>query len=465
MALIESMIVGGVARSTAAQASAYLIAVNAAQARAKGVAPLSATEAATIIAAYRERGARYGIAADGALAESILETDAYTFGGQVRASQHNPAGLGATNDGASGGGWPDWPSGIDAHFVHLLAWCGDRRGDSDYRIAAVRATVQVKGWASTWRSLGGRWAVRDGVPWQQQATMPNSYGDGIERHWQGIVTTPAASAAQGGSMTVTKPTVTAHPSPNCGYGGAAYKPEAIVWHITAGSGASAVSWLTSPASNASANYVILESGETVELVNPEDGANGAAWANGNYNQPDLTNPLIAGWVKAGINGNLRVISIEHAGQSSGNKGGSLTAAQVAATIALNAWLCQRFGIAPDQDHILGHYQFDNVTRHNCPGFSAAEWSSWVGQIAALVKGGGQSVQDSIATGVGAQPEGIDVTIDARGHTILTVDFGGEATEVKGFVIPDAGVTIGNAQGETWHRSVQQSTFQAWAKEG
>jgi len=327
-------------------------------------------------------------------------------------------------------------------------------------------------WIDGGIATAARWL--DYAPYQGKATVaqiiplwaPNSDGNDSAAYTAGVLASIAGWVTQKGAIVApSKPTVTSKPSPNCGYGGAAYKPEAICWHITAGSGASAVNWLTSPASNASANYVVLETGETVELVNPEAGPNGAAWANGNYNQPDLTNPLIAGWVKAGINGNLRVISIEHAGQSSGNKGGSLTAAQVAATIALNAWLCQRFGIAPDQDHILGHYQFDNVTRHNCPGFSAAEWSSWVGRIAALVKGGGQTVQDSIATGVGAQPEGIDVTIDARGHTIMTIDFGGAATEVKGFVIPDAGVTIGNAQDETWHRSVQQTVFQQWAKEG
>lgn len=216
----------------------------------------------------------------------------------------------------------------------------------------------------------------------------------------------AASAAKGGKVTVQKPTVTSKPSPNRGYGGADYKPEAIVWHITAGSGASAVSWLTNPASNASANYVVLESGETVELVNPEAGANGAAWANGDVQKPDLTNPLIAGWVKAGINPNLRVCSIEHAGQSSAGKGGSLTPAQIEATVRLTAWLCQRFGIAPDQDHILGHYQINDVTRHNCPGFSAAEWSSWVGRIAALVQGGSVDQSQKIAGAVTpARPDG------------------------------------------------------------
>jgi len=459
MALIDSMIVGGGAQSTAAQARDYLLAVNAAQARAKGVAPLGPTEAATIVAAYRERGARYGIAADGALAESILETDAYTFGGQVRASQHNPAGLGATNDGASGGGWPDWPSGIDAHFVHLLAWCGDRRGDGDYRIAAVRATAQAKGWASTWRSLGGRWAVRDGVPWQQQATMPNSYGDGIERHWQGIVTTAAASAAQGGKMD--KPAVISRPSPNRNGYSSPHDPKAICLHITAGSGASALSWLTSPASQASANYVNMEDGTLCELVPPTE----SAWANGAVNKPNMANPIVAATLNAGRNMNTATISIENAGQTSGGKGGSLSAAQVKSLIALCAWLCQRFGIPADHDHIIPHAYVDSVNRPYCPGFSALEWSLWIVQIDDLVRGGGQSVQDSIATGIGAQPESIDTSIDARGHAIVTLDFGGNATAIKGFTVVDCGVSVANAAGEIYDRSIKNTVFEPWVKRG
>ncbi len=260
---------------------------------------------------------------------------------------------------------------------------------------------------------------------------------------------------------VNQPTIISRPSPNRNGYSSPHDPKAICLHITAGSGASALSWLTSPASQASANYVNMEDGTLCELVPPTE----SAWANGAVNKPNMANPIVAATLNAGRNMNTATISIENAGQTSGGKGGSLSTAQVRSLIALCAWLCQRFGIPADRDHIFPHAYVDSVNRPYCPGFSAAEWTSWVGQIAALVKGGGQSVQDSIATGVGAQPEGIDVTIDARGHTIMTIDFGGAATEVKGFVIPDAGVTIGNAQDETWHRSVQQTVFQQWAKEG
>lgn len=186
-------------------------------------------------------------------------------------------------------------------------------------------------------------------------------------------------------VALAKPTVISNPSPNHGYPGD-YRPETVVWHITAGSGASALSWLTNPASNASANYVITEDGKIHELVNPEVGQQGAAWANGDVQKPNLANPSVASWVKAGINPNRRCVSIEHAGDSSMGKGGSLTPAQIAATVRLTAWLCSRFGIAPDRAHIIPHAWVNSVTRPNCPGFSETEWVTWVDAIAEIVAG-------------------------------------------------------------------------------
>lgn len=187
-------------------------------------------------------------------------------------------------------------------------------------------------------------------------------------------------------VTLQKPPVMSNPSPNHGYPGD-YKPETVVWHITAGSGASALSWLTNPASNASANYVITEDGKVHELVNPEAGQQGAAWANGQVDKPNMANPLVRSWIDAGINPNRRSVSIEHAGQSSMGKGGSLTKAQIAATIRLTAWLCGRFGIVPDRAHIIPHAFIDSVNRANCPGFSEIEWVTWVDAINEIVKSG------------------------------------------------------------------------------
>lgn len=272
--------------------------------------------------------------------------------------------------------------------------------------------------------------------------------------------------SKGDTVALQKPTMRAAPSPNCGYNGAAYRPEAVVWHITAGSGASAVNWLASPASGVSANYVIMESGEIVELVNPEAGAQGAAWANGAVQEPDMTNALIAGWMRAGTNPNLRTVSIEHAGETSAGRGGSLTPAQIAATVRLTAWLCQRFGIPPDQDHILGHYQVNLVTRRNCPGFSSAEWAAWVGRIAALVQGGGTVKEEPVApTKPGGYPASgtAEWFTNARGEAVVVINFGGKAARIEGVALADAGVTVVNEAGERFHRSVTNGAFTDWLK--
>jgi hypothetical protein len=232
----------------------------------------------------------------------------------------------------------------------------------------------------------------------------------------------------------------------------------VVWHITAGSGASALSWLTNPASNASANYVITEDGAIHELVNPEAGQQGAAWANGDVQKPNLGNPTIAGWVKAGINPNRRCVSIEHAGQSSMGQGGSLTAGQIAATTRLTAWLCQRFGIAPDRQHILPHAWINSVTRPNCPGFSEGEWNRWVLAIRGLVAPPPQPAPPA------ADPIRARSYINAQGQPETLIVWGGEAVEVLGTDFVNVGIQCLNASGDIFHRSIINGEGKEWVKE-
>lgn len=404
---------------------------------------------AAVVGAYWALGAAFGLDPAGLLAQCCVETDGLRFTGRVPASAHNVCGYGAINDGVSYATFPDWASGARAHCLHLLAWAGSTAGTADARYAAVRAAALARGWAHTWRDLGGRWAV---------GPQQDRYGDAIERHWRGIL------AEQGGIMQ--KPTVVSDPSPNRGYGGQDFNPEAIVWHISEGSEASAVSWLTNPASQASSNYLVGRTGTIHELVNPENGPDGAAWANGDVQQPDTTNALIAGWVKAGINPNRRTVSIESAGFTSNNQGGSLTPPQIDALVTLTAWLCQRFGIAPDQGHILAHYQLNNVTRHYCPGFSAAEWADWTGRVAALVAGG----QPQPAPGPAPQPappandpSGVAATILPDGSVEVRVNFGGSATGIQGVNYADLGVSVTGADGATYDRSIVAGAFQPWRK--
>lgn len=208
---------------------------------------------------------------------------------------------------------------------------------------------------------------------------PSSDGNNTERYIASVLSDIETwTRPQETSMSVPKPPMTSKPSPNRGGYQHAHDPRCVVWHITQGS--NSLPWLTNPASGASSNYLIARNGTIYELVPPSI----SAWANGKVDKPDLANPVIAGAIREGRNLNTVSISIEHEGFTSQGKGGSLTTAQVDATVALSAWLCATEGIAPDRTHILGHFQVDSVDRPNCPGFSGAEWNAWIGRVAALV---------------------------------------------------------------------------------
>jgi hypothetical protein len=166
MALVDRPIRNQHASATPMQLLAYLRKRNPA---------LPESEAWAIVNAYRDLGALWGIDPAGAFSQAMLETNSFRFGGQVHPNQHNPAGIAATNDGTVGSAFATWEAGIAAHYQHLLAWCGDERGTHDPRRALVDQAAREQGYATTWRSLGGRWAVPG-----------TDYGDGIERHWQRI---------------------------------------------------------------------------------------------------------------------------------------------------------------------------------------------------------------------------------------------------------------------------------------
>lgn len=251
------------------------------------------------------------------------------------------------------------------------------------------------------------------------------------------------------SMTVVSPPIdTSHQSPNRGGYANPHEPRAVCWHIT--DGVNSLGWLTNPASGASSNYLIRRDGWIYELVPPTE----SAWANGKVNKPDLSNPVIAQAIKEKRNLNTISISIEHEGKTSAGKGGSLTTQQVDATVALTAWLCARFGIAPDQTHILGHYEIDSVDRANCPGFSAQEWNRWVLLVSTLVGQPPPPVVDNAA---------VSQRLNERGELIVEVNFGGTATKILGVNYADLGGSVENAAGEQYDRSLQDGVFGPWVQ--
>ena len=140
-------------------------------------------------------------------------------------------------------------------------------------------------------------------------------------------------------------------SPNKWIGRRGKKPEAIVIHITQGAFKGALSWLTNPASQVSAHFLISEVGEIAQLVKCEN----TAWHAGVVVRP--TWPLI----KQGINPNFYTLGIELAGFP--NIIPSM--AQIIACARLAHDLTNQFSIPIDNQHIIPHNSINGAK--SCPG--------------------------------------------------------------------------------------------------
>jgi N-acetyl-anhydromuramyl-L-alanine amidase AmpD len=148
-------------------------------------------------------------------------------------------------------------------------------------------------------------------------------------------------------------------SPNYGYpdgtqGRNGYRPIGVVLHIAEGTLAGCDAWFNSPNNpGSSTHYCIGKNGAIHQYVEESD----AAWGNGQVKQP--TWPLL----KEGVNPNLYTISIEHEGYT----GEPWTEEMYQADVWLVRQICERWEIAIDRDHIIGHYRIDSVNRARCPG--------------------------------------------------------------------------------------------------
>lgn len=113
---------------------------------------------------YFDLGAKENIRGDIALAQSIVETGWFTFKGDVKPSQNNFAGLGATGNGVRGNFYSTPEEGILAQIQHLKAYankeelnmpCVDNRfkyverGVSPYvEYLGIQENPSHKGWAA-----------------------------------------------------------------------------------------------------------------------------------------------------------------------------------------------------------------------------------------------------------------------------------------------------------------------------
>jgi len=102
---------------------------------------------------YMRHGEALGLRWDIAFFQMILETGALRFGGDVRPTQNNFAGLGASGGGARGESFGDVSSGVKAHLQHLMMYAGEH---IDNPVAERTRKVQEWGVLTDWqKSIDG----------------------------------------------------------------------------------------------------------------------------------------------------------------------------------------------------------------------------------------------------------------------------------------------------------------------
>lgn len=131
---------------------------------------------------YMRHGEALDVRWDYAFFQMLLETGnlSYRRGngrpGDVRPSQYNFAGLGATGRGARGESFPSLTAGVKAHLQHLLLYAGDYIADP---VAERTRKVQEWGVLTSWqKSMKGK--VTFGNLSRQWAPGDRGYGSKVE---------------------------------------------------------------------------------------------------------------------------------------------------------------------------------------------------------------------------------------------------------------------------------------------
>lgn len=113
----------------------------------------------SIVDLYYQIAAIYGIKADLAFLQSMLETNWLKFTGVVQPEQNNFAGLGATGPSNPGESFPTAEVGVEAHIQHLYAYGTTAQLPAGRPLYDRRFSYVQRGIAPNWEDLNGRWAV------------------------------------------------------------------------------------------------------------------------------------------------------------------------------------------------------------------------------------------------------------------------------------------------------------------
>lgn len=157
----------------------------------------------------------------------------------------------------------------------------------------------------------------------------------------------------------------------------------IVLHGTSGLG-DPYGWFNTPGTDASADFWIPRA--TGQKVKQYVKLGDTSWSNGPLVKPDISVPFLRWLVEykkshPEVSGSSWTQSIEFE-KAPGNKS-SLTAWQISEGRKLIKWLSHELAIPLDRNHVLGHYQFDSVSRAGCPG--PVPWESLLSDYAELAE--------------------------------------------------------------------------------
>lgn len=144
----------GEAVATKAQAIAYIKLANPSVQLACTVEEL--------VDLYWQEAEREQVRPDLALAQSLVETGAYRYGGDVLHHQNNFCGLGTIGGGVRGASFSTPQLGVRAHIQHLLAYTQTRRPATeivDPRYDLAHNIRLERGVVDTWYGLNGTWAM------------------------------------------------------------------------------------------------------------------------------------------------------------------------------------------------------------------------------------------------------------------------------------------------------------------
>ena len=115
-----------------------------------------------IVALYWVEAEREGVRPDIALAQALVETGYFGYGGTVKPKQNNFCGLGTTGKKVKGAKFKTPEIGVRAHIQHLLAYSALKKpstGIVDPRYDLAHAIRKERGFIDKWSGLQGTWAM------------------------------------------------------------------------------------------------------------------------------------------------------------------------------------------------------------------------------------------------------------------------------------------------------------------